>query len=242
MCDKHSWFDWQNCELHFGNNIWKKPVDYLKVLGSIISYDGTETAAIKHRISSAWKCFSKWQHILLATSHLSTKVVFWMKTVYRSLIWGLQTTRKNEYLTGLLSTCQKLMFRKMMRLKRRPIHDENGKHVGVEKWLDWQIRSMTKAGTEIVNNKVEMGKQIEHERQVWAGRVSRLGFDGSPHILKYVVSWRCKFWWETQRWYNSLGWDPIRHQFPFKPARWEDSLPINWRISFLNEGPMGHIL
>ena len=126
------------------------------------------------------------------------------------------------------------MFRKMMRLNRKPIFDEAGVKIGVEKWLDLQIRSMSKAGTEIKSHEVDMGHMMQHERQSWAGKVSRLGSDGTPHIVKYVVAWRSRFWWDTQRWYNSLGWDPIKHKFPFKPHRWEDIFPVNWLISFAN--------
>ena len=125
------------------------------------------------------------------------------------------------------------MVRKMMRLSRRPVFAEDGTKLGVENWLDWQIRSVSKAGTEIRANKVDMGQLLDGERQSWAGRVSRLGLDGTPHLVKYVVGWRCRFWWETQKWYNSLGWDPIRHTFPFKPNRWEDIFPSNWLISLV---------
>ena len=136
---------------------------------------------------------------------MSSKVTFWMKTVYRSLIWGLQTSRKNEFLTGLLSTCQKLMFRKMMRVKRRPVLNEEGSKIGVENWLDWQIRSMTNAGTQILKHDVDMSKLMHKERQAWADRVSKLGSDGTPHLIKYIIVWRCRCWWDTQRWYNFLG-------------------------------------
>ena len=242
MCDKWSWTDWGNCKINFGCNVWKTPVDFLKVLGSISSFDGSEIAAIKHRISKAWGCFHKWQHILLATGTLQAKITFWLKTVWRSLNWGLQTTRKNEYLTSLLSTTQKLMFRKMLRLKRHPIFGNDDVKVGLEPWLQWQIRSMTRAGDEAKKHNVEMSKLMDLERHAWAGRVARLGFDGTPHLAKYLVAWRSRFWWETQKWYNSLGWDPLKHAYPFKPARWEDHLPINWLMQFVNEGPTGQLI
>ena len=54
MCDKHSWQDWGNLTLNFGSNVLKKPVVFLKVLGSIISFDSSEQAAVKHRIAQAW--------------------------------------------------------------------------------------------------------------------------------------------------------------------------------------------
>ena len=85
------------------------------------------------------------------------------------------------------------MFRKMMRVKRRPIMNEEGAKIGVGKWLDWQIRSMSNAGTEILKHDVDMGKLMHKERLAWAGRVSKLCSDGIPHIVKYVVAWRSRF-------------------------------------------------
>jgi len=167
---------------------------------------------------------------------------FWMKTVYRSLCWGLQTIRKDVKLNHRLNSVQKLMLRKMMKLKRHPIYDDNNVKIGIGPWLDWQIRSMTRAGVEITKLGLGMSNLVEGERITWAGRVSRFGLFGDHHIVKYLVSWRSKFWWETQKWYNHLGWDPLRHTFPFKPRRWEDSLPVNWISEFCNQGPMGHIL
>ena len=101
---------------------------------------------------------------------------------------------------------------------------------------------MSRAGDEAKKNNVEIGSLMSSERLAWAGRISRLGFDGAPHLVKYVVAWRSKFWWNTQKWYNSLGWDLIRHQFPFKPSRWEDCLPANWLMLYVNSGIQGRLL
>ena len=142
-----------------------------------------------------------------------------------------------------LATVQKLMVRKMMKLKRRPVCDSEGKNIGTEPWLEWQIRSMSNAGSEIKHNNVRVEELLDNERISWAGKVSRFGLAGSAvHLCKFVVAWRSKSWWETQKWYNDLGWSVLKHKWPFKPRRWEDGLPINWISEFCNHGPMGHIL
>ena len=178
----------------------------------------------------------------MASTPLGPKSTFWMKTVYRSLVWGLQTIRKDVKLYQRLATTQKLMVRKMMKLKRHPIYDNNDEKIGIEPWLDWQIRSMSRAGAEIDRLHLGMSNLVEGELIAWAGRISRFGHAGGDHHpVKYLVSWRPKFWWETQKWYNQLGWDTLRHIFPFKPRRWEDSLPLGWMLEYCNKGPLGHI-
>ena len=130
----------------------------------------------------------------------------------------------------------------MLKLKRHPIFDDNDVKIGIEPWLEWQKRTMSRAGAEIEKQGIGMLSLLENERMAWAQRVSRLGHDcNEQHVIKYLVSWRPKFWWETQMWYNHLGWDPIKHIFPFKPRRWEDSLPLGWLLSYCNNGPLGHV-
>ena len=130
----------------------------------------------------------------------------------------------------------------MMKLKRHSILDPDGAIVGVESWLDWQIRSMSRAGTEMKSHRAHIKDLLRQEREAWATRVSRLGFD-YPHIAKYVVAWRSKFWWNTQKWYNSLGWDPVRHKAKIgRISRWEDSFSLDWLIKNVNNGPMGPLI
>ena len=241
MCDQQSWETWGHVCLNFSKGVLKGPVKQLKVLGSIITFDSNETATIEHRIGQAWRCFNKWQHILLATASIDVKMQFWLKTVYRPLTWGLQTTRANEKLNSRLATTQRMMVRKMLKLKRWPIVDQDGTKTGTEPWLDWQIRSMTRASSEMRKRHLEIGPLLDGERKSWAARVSRLGLgpDDCQHLCKYLVAWRSKYWWEAQKMYNDLGWDTLKHVFPFKPRRWEDSLPLDWMITFCNDGPLG---
>ena len=105
MCDKHCWDDWCNSELNFGSDNWIKPTTSLNVLGSIISF-GSEQAAIKHRISQSWRCFRKWQHILIATATLKSKITFRTNTFFRCFTGGLQMARRNEHLISFLASAQ----------------------------------------------------------------------------------------------------------------------------------------
>jgi hypothetical protein len=117
------------------------------------------------------------------------------------------------------------MVRKMMHLKRRPLV-EGGIKVGMENWLDWQVRSMSRASAEMRKHGCSMGNLINDERLAWAGK----------HLAKHLVAWRPRFWWETQKWFNTQNTNVFRHRFPFKPRRWEDSLPMDWLINFPGMG------
>ena len=222
--------------MRFSADCVVSPVTELKILGSILSYDGRETCAVKHRIAQAWKCFAKWQHILVGTGNLVDKLSLWRKTVFRSLVWGLQTTKHNEHHNERLSSCQKMMVRKIMGLKRRPVFQGDTK-IGIEPWVQWQIRSLQRAQTEIRTQNMDIGTLLLNERRSWAGHVARFGYGHGKvqHISKYLVAWRSRFWWEAQKVFNDWNWDILRHQWPFKPNRWEDSLPVDWMIQFSQE-------
>ena len=89
------------------------------------------------------------------------------------------------------------MVRKFMSLKRKPILAE-GKRIGSEPWLDWQIRSMSRAGAETRSRNLEACHLLTRERLSWAGHVARFGLDDKPaHIGKYLVSWRPLVWLRT---------------------------------------------
>ena len=81
---------------------------------------------------------------------------------------------------------------------------------------------------------MDMGTLLAAERRSWAGHVSRFGYGlgKEQHICKYLVGWRSRFWWESSKVFNAWNWGVLKHQWPFKPSRWEDSLPLDWIISF----------
>ena len=149
------------------------------------------------------------------------------------MTWAVQTLRHNEHYLDKLQTTFKLMVRKMLGLKRRPICDDQGQKIGCEPWLDYYKRSMSRAGAEIAKRGMQVQGLVETETKRWASHISRMGLEGKPeHFLKGIVTWRCRHWWESQKLYNDLAWDPILHVFPFKPARWEDQFSPDWMTKF----------
>ena len=215
------------------NGIPVKRVYQMHILGSIVNANGCEKQAIDHRISCSWGCFQKWSHIFCSTACLSQKMRFWYKTVFRSISWGVQTLRYNETHIVKLNTTFKLMVRRMLGLKRKPVFNDDGVRVGCEEWLEFYKRSMSRAGREINLRGMSMEELVGTEVRRWAGHVSRMGLDGKPeHQVKGIISWRCRYWWQIQQMYNNLGWDTICHIFPFKPSRWEDQFSSSWVIDF----------
>ena len=107
-----------------------------------------------------------------------------------------------------------------MRLKRRPVCNHEGNKIGIEPWLDWQVRSMSRAGAETRKNNIDAIHLLTQERLSWAGHVSRFGLgEKYPHISKYLVAWRSVAWWRVQQIYNRAGSSILRHVFPFLPRR-----------------------
>jgi hypothetical protein len=121
--------------------------DTFPALGSVISGDLSEIETYNHRIACGWAVYNKWSRILESQASIADRLALWGKTVQHSFLWGLQTTRAQDKSTSLsrLAPAQKLMFRKMLKLKRRVLLP------GVmEPWLDWHIRSCRKAGDVVV--------------------------------------------------------------------------------------------
>ena len=144
----------------------------------MISYDGSELTAVLHRIAQAWKCFHKWQHVFLATAEIGVKLQLWTKAVYRSMVWGLQTIRKDKELYSRLATAQKLMVRKMMHLKRHTLHVGNEK-VGLEPWLDFYKRSMSRAKADINRLSHCIKDLVRQERHRWTCHIAH-STNGDP--------------------------------------------------------------
>ena len=114
----------------------------------------------------------------------------------------------------------------MLKIKRRP-HD-NGE--GLEPWLDWHIRSYSKTKEVIKLHFLDVEERLQALRLSWAGHISRMGLPGKPmHLLKLVAAWRCRWWEEEQKLFNSLDWEAIKHPCDMgPPRRWEDNFSSNW--------------
>jgi hypothetical protein len=128
------------------------------------------------------------------------------------------------------------MVRSMMGLKRKPIFDSDNNRIGFEPWLDFYKRSMSRAKAVIKEMGFDMNKLIWSERERWAKHIARMGCNGKkPSLIKGLIGWRNKYWWQFQQTWNLIGGDQLYHLFPFKPMRWEEHLPNDWLCKFSNE-------
>ena len=140
-------------------------------------------------------------------------------------MWGLETIRPSYKTHQRLKTTQRLMIRKMLRIKRKPVNQTE-----LEPWLEWQIRSMRHAGTIIKQHGINVADSIIEKRFNWAKHIARMGWQHrAQHLLKAIACWRCRVRWTIQATYNSTNTDVIRHAF-FRPRRWEESLPSEWLL------------
>ena len=115
------------------------------------------------------------------------------KTVLPSLLWSLETTRGLTLdAKAKILSCQKWMFRKMLRIKRRPNCDGNG----LEPWLDFHKRSLSVAGNIINDLGICAVQTLENMKRKWVGHIARMGTEEKPpHLLKAILLWRPREWW-----------------------------------------------
>ena len=198
-------------------------VDNLIVLGSVVCSDCDEMPAVEYRIKAAWACFHKWSKALLCReASMDARCALWHKTVGRSLLWCMETTRFGLTATAKLQSVQNLMFRKMIGAKRRVL---NGL---CEPWLDWQVRTLRDAKRAIEVNQVSITACLNVKRNSWASHIARFGTEQRrQHLIKAVLCWRNLFWWRQQQFYNDRRINELRHVY-FHPRRWKQSLPLNW--------------
>ena len=200
------------------------------VLGSIIRVDGHEQPAFHHRIQKGWACFHKWEHILCSSAPLPARLRFWSKVCEPSLLWGLQTVRmQNTKGLSALQFCQRMQIRKMLKLKRKPI----GGHL--EEWLDWQKRTLSKAGQICREFRIDIRERFLSRRVTWAGHFARLGvLSHVPHMAHFVLMWRPLFWWREQQFFSGITQDFVRHPTDWgQPRRYEHGWPTNWMVEAL---------
>ena len=153
-----------------------------------------------------------------------------------SLLWGLETTRDQSHTKAYakLASCQRMQIAKMLKSKRRPIDDNN-----IEPWLDYHIRTLRVARDVINRAGVGVIQALRQRKLKWAGHIARFGTEyREPHLLKFVLAWRCRRWWNLQIMYNDLEWEPIKHAPKiWRPRRWESQFSSNWMstLAGLNE-------
>jgi hypothetical protein len=193
-------------------------VKCMKVLGSMVDVRGEERGTYEHRIASAWKCYWKWKHILESEATLACRLEFWRKTVEKSLLWGLQTTRHTSAYVHRLASTQKMMIRKMIRIKRQPMG--RGR---LEPWVDWQVRSLRIAADIIGREGMSIGNTLHELRLSWAGHIARFGLGGKDsHLLKVLLLWRNRDWWQLTQIFNDLPGSVIVQHWAYvgKFGRW----------------------
>ena len=206
------------------------PSQSIKVLGSMIAGDGSERETFTHRAQQAWKTYFTWERVLCSRTPIESRLRVFKTTVLKSLLWGLETTRHKLKHIELLNTTARLMVRKMMRLKRRPLTLSNeGCPILWESWLDWQIRSMSSAGKVLKDNHASIDKLLPQNRIAWAFHVGRFGTGPrEKHLVKHVLLWRNLSWWRNIQQLNRCGMCNFRHPGPGKLRRFEEALPGNW--------------
>ena len=195
----------------------------------MIRSDNKEIEPVDHRVAAGWLCYRKWAHILESRASIQDRLRFWEKTVLRSLLWGLASLRCENYVSDRLACTQRSMFRKMLRLKRRP--DTDG---SPEPWLEWQIRSLGQAKALVDVHSCNIVNTFLETRTNWAQHIARFGSTASKpqHMLKAVMCWRSRGWQHEQNFFNDLNWDPIRQATAGQPHRWENSWCADWLEKF----------
>ena len=211
-----------------------KPSKNLKVLGSMISSDGTEREAYLHRSQMAWRTYHCWKHVLEARVDITARLRVFKATVLKSLTWGLETTRHTGDNDRIVTTTQRNMVRRMIKSKRRPIAFDFVDKPIYETWLQWQIRTMGLAIEAVNKNDCCVAQYLSNARSAWAAHIGRFGTGArEQHRAKTILLWRNLGWWKIQKRYNKIGISPCKHSTPGKLRRFEESLTINWLMECL---------
>ena len=105
------------------------------------------------------------------------------------MIYGLCTSRQNNYNSERLAITLRSKIRRMLRLGRRP--STTHPKVVMEQWVDWQIKSPRRTASVITKEGATIANMLNIVRSKWAEQVSKFGLEDKPqHILKYMFLWR----------------------------------------------------
>ena len=112
------------------------------------------------------------------------------------MTWALETTRDNVELNNMLSVAQRSMFRKMLKLKRRPITIATDSNPSIlEEWVDWQIRTLRTARDKICETSSCVVESLKQSRLSWIFHVGRFGTGPREHhLVKDLILWRNLGW------------------------------------------------
>lgn len=222
LAGKHPCYE-QNPVLKLGDNYIKK-IDKIKGLGSMHFSNASEKGTYEHRIAAGWACYHKWQHVLECRATIKARMSIFEKTVARSLICGLPTTRFEAHNNAKLLSAPKIIVRKMLKIKRQPIATFGTKIL--EPWIDWQKRSISKAGQVIRDSNCDIVNLLAEDRLSWSQHIARMGTQERPsHALKATPLFRNVAWWRRQQAFNALDQSPMLHRPKMgKICRWESQL------------------
>ena len=114
-------------------------------------------------------------------------------------------------------------------MKRKPMEGSGE----LEPWVEWQIRTMRNAGNIIRHFDVSVLDSISRSKTEWLAHIVRMGTEHrNPHLLKSILFWRPKAWWNEQVMYNELGWSPVKHPPDLgRPLRYEDQWSSNCMLA-----------
>ena len=157
----------------------------------------------------------------------------------RSMQWALETTRQTQENSEILNVAQRSMFRRMLKLKRRPLTVASDDQPAIiESWVDWQIRTLQSASKLVRDTKSCVSVSLEEAKLSWIFHVGRFGTGPREnHLVKNLLLWRNLEWWSKQKCYNKSGKSPLFHPKAVRPRRFEDSLPIKWLALSSKSGP-----
>ena len=113
-----------------GRELKRKPRAHgLKLLGTMITLDGSCEVEMCNRLSAVWNAVAARKHVFYCyDAYLSSKIKFLNRTVQASSLWGAEVLHLTSCQLQHIDTAQKMILRKMMRRKRR--------NSGT--WLEWQ--------------------------------------------------------------------------------------------------------
>ena len=153
-------------------------------------------------------------------------MAFFDKTVAKSLLWCLDTTKHDTNLDYRFDCAHRRMVRRMMRLKRLPS----------EKWLDWHKRSFRRARDAVNSFGRTISSQLWDHRQAWAQHIVRFGLGPRQnHLVKFLLAWRSAGWWNHQKSHNT-GPNRVVHHHRNGAIKRYDSV-ISWiPVGLENDG------
>ena len=136
-----------------------------KVLGTVLTWDNTETKEVQNRVARAWQAFYK--HKKQLTDRLTPflkRVDILDRAVRPAIMYGLETIHLRRHNVDLITTTQESMLRAMMKM--------NGACRSGEEYVRAQRRILAKYREKGVVK--DWGLYARARMYKWAGHVARM--------------------------------------------------------------------